>query len=479
MTTAPISEGPAPPGPDLASLTGMRSGKSSYYREYRRSSQRLESTLRSLDQISVAVVRTAEGPRALLTAVVQAAAAHLQAHWVVLAVADEALPQARPRFLGVDARGRLSDVEEEFGPQARHWLGVLRSSTPEEPQADDAGLVVVPMTIDGMPVGGIAGLASDPELTEPLDLSVLRILVNQAAVALHSASLYHSSRALRNRADQLTAEASRHAHDLAIRNEELRSAQELLSAAQQREALDAERHRIARELHDSVTQYVLSAGMIVDVASSELSSRYEHAGDFKDLDDLHTTGDADVLADIAERLRGARDLTQHAVGQLRSAIYALNRIPEQQSPQLPRLLERACQLHSRPGLLVELRLEGSPVALPAGGDQSLATLVGEALFNVVSHSGATRAVVRLSYHQREIRLTIDDDGNGNPAALRTQLSVASAADLDGSHRGLVNMASRAQELGGVFRLRRSRLGGVRTLVEVPIRNEEAAWQIRR
>lgn len=467
MTDVQISEGPALRSPDLASLTGMRSSKSSYYREYRRSSERLASTLRSLDQISVAVVRTAEGPRALLTAVVQAAAAHLQAHWVVLAVADGALPQARPRFLGVDDCGRLSDVEEEFGPQARHWLGVLRSSTPEEPQADDDGLVVVPMTIDGMPVGGIAGLASDPELTEPLDLSVLRILVNQAAVALHSASLYHSSRALRNRADQLTAEASRHAHDLAIRNEELRSAQELLSAAQQREALDAERHRIARELHDSVTQYVLSAGMIVGVASSELSSRREDADD------------SDELADIAERLRGARDLTQHAVGQLRSAIYALNRIPERHSPQLPRLLERACQLHSRPGLLVELRLEGSPVALPAGGDQSLATLVGEALFNVASHSGATRAVVRLSYQQQDIRLTIDDDGNGNPAALRTQLSVASAADLDGSHRGLVNMASRAQELGGIFRLRRSRLGGVRTLVGIPIRNEESPWQIRR
>ncbi|WP_236147496.1 sensor histidine kinase [Mycolicibacterium sp. CH28] len=462
MTYLQVSDGPAVRGPDLASLTGMRSSKSSYYREYRRSSERLESTLRSLDQISVAVVRTAEGPRALLTAVVQAAAAHLQAQWVVLAVADDALPQARPRFLGVDACGQLSDVEDEFDPQAREWLGILRSSTPEEPRADDAGLVVVPMTIDGIPVGGIAGLASDPELTEPLDLSVLRILVNQAAVALHSASLYHSSRALRTRADQLTAEASRHAHDLAIRNEELRSAQELLNAAQQREALDAERHRIARELHDSVTQYVLSAGMIVDVASSELNSR------------------GDELDDIAERLRGARDLTQHAVGQLRSAIYALNRVPERQDPQLPRLLERACQLHSRPGLLVELRLEGSPVALPAGGDQSLATLVGEALFNVSSHSGATRAVVRLSYQHNEIRLTIDDDGTGNPAALRTQLSVASAVDLDGSHRGLVNMASRAQELGGVFRLRRSRLGGLRTLVEVPIRKEESAWQqIRR
>src|SRR5450631_3192190 len=84
-------------GTDLASLTGVRSGKRSYYREFRRSSERLEVAVRSLDQISLALVRTVEGPRALLTAVLYAAAEHLQAQWLVLAVADHALPGARPR----------------------------------------------------------------------------------------------------------------------------------------------------------------------------------------------------------------------------------------------------------------------------------------------------------------------------------------------------------------------------------------------
>jgi len=63
---------------------------------------------------------------------------------------------------------------------------------------------------------------------------------------------------------------------------------------------------------------------------------------------------------------------------------------------------------------------------------------------------------------------VDDDGNGDPAALRTLLRVEAAGDLDGRHRGLVNMATRADELGGTFRLRRSRLGGVRALVEIPV-----------
>ena len=439
---------------DLASLTGVRSGKNSYYREFRRSSERLEAAVRSLDHISVALVRTVEGPRALLTAVVQAAAEHLQARWVVLAVADGSLPESRPRFLGLDGTGRVVDRVEDLPEEARPWLARLRTDPPRTGESDDDGLVAVPMTIDGVPVGGIAGRAASRELTEPLDLSVLRILVNQAAVALHTASLYHSSVVLRTRADQLTQEASQHARDLAVRSQELQSAQALLIRAAEREALDAERHRIARELHDSVTQYVLSAGMAVEVARGEL--------------DRPGGPDPDRLADVTKRLVEARDLTQHAVGQLRAAIYSLNQHGDGDAPTLPRLLEQACALHSRPGLAVDLRLEGPPVALSIAAEQSLARLAGEALFNVSAHSGATRCVVRVSYAPQRIRLTVDDDGTGDPAQLRTLLRVEAAGDVDGRHRGLVNMASRAEELGGTFAVRRSRLGGVRTLVEVPV-----------
>jgi signal transduction histidine kinase len=448
----PLPIGATPPGgTDLASLTGVRSGKRSYYREFRRSSERLEVAVRSLDQISLALVRTVEGPRALLTAVLHAAAEHLQAHWLVLAVADHALPGARPRFLAVDGQGRLHDDEASLPPHVLVWLRRLREAPPARAESDREGCVVVPMTIDGHPVGGIAGQSGLEYLPEPMDLSVVRILVNQAAVALHGAFLYHSSIALQTRAEQLSVEASQHARDLAARSQELQSAQQLLSAARDRETLDGERHRIARELHDSVTQYVLSAGMAVDVCRSEI----ERSGPGND--------------SLLSRLQDARDLTQHAVGQLRAAIYALNHAADEETPVLPRLLEQACTLHSRPGLVVDLRLEGSPVPMPVTCEQSLARIAGEALFNVSAHSSAERCLVRLSYGRDVVRLTVDDDGTGDPAVLRTLLRVAAAGDVDGRHRGLVNMATRAEELGGAFSMQRSRLGGVRTVVKVPIR----------
>jgi signal transduction histidine kinase len=427
----------------------VRSGKRSYYREFRRSSERLEAAVYSLDQISLALVRTVEGPRALLTAVLNAAAQHLQARWVVLAVADDALLGARPRFLAMDARGRLLDREEDLPGQARACLHLLRTATPVNTAVRGDDLVLVPMTIDGEPVGGIAGLSGLPHPPERMDLSVLRILVNQAAVALHNAFLYNSSMALQTRAEQLTQEASQHARDLAARSQELQSAQQLLDAARDRETLDVERHRIARELHDSVTQYVLSAGMVVEVARSEVA---------------HLGPEADA---VAARLGEAKGLTQHAVERLRGAIYALHHASDESTPVLPRLIEQVCTLQDRPGLNVDLRLEGSPTVLPATAEQSLARVAGEALFNVSAHSGGARCVVRLSYRADHLLLTVDDDGHGDPAALRTLLRVESAGDVDGRHRGLVNMATRAEELGGTFAVRRSRLGGIRTEVRVP------------
>ncbi len=434
--------------PDLASLTGVRSGKRSYYRAFRLSSEQLETALHSLDRISLALVRTVEGPRALLTAVVRAAHEHLQARWVVLAVADGALPDARPRFLGTGPRAVLIDREDDLPPPARDLLRRLRTSPPATAEILADHRVLVPMTIDGIPVGGIAGAPGLEERPQAIDLAVLRILVNQAAVALHSAFLYQSSVALRNRTEQLSQQAIRNARDLAARNQELYRAQQLLLDARERETLDAERHRIARELHDSVSQYVLTAGMTLEICRNDLAALGGGA-----------------LA-ISERLAEVSELTRQSVDRLRTAIYALNH-SDDASASLPRLLEQAVAFHAREELRIDLRLEGSPVPMLGAAERSLSRVAGEALFNVAAHSRGSRAVVRLSYRPGTVRLTVDDDGDGDPATLRTLLRVEAAGDVDGRHRGLVNMASRAEELGGSFTLRRSRLGGVRIDVRAP------------
>ena len=92
----------------------------------------------------------------------------------------------------------------------------------------------------------------------PIDEAVMRILASQTAVALQNCELFQRSQTLLAQSE--------------ARNAQLLATQRELGAAQRHQVLDSERHRIARELHDSVAQTVLSAGMQIEVCRSEIAA---------------------------------------------------------------------------------------------------------------------------------------------------------------------------------------------------------------
>ncbi|MDO9455524.1 sensor histidine kinase [Nocardioides sp.] len=447
MTASGQAEGP-PHELDLATLTGVRSGKGSYYRAYVRSDERMQRAVRAMDSISRALVRTVEGPRGLLEEVTRAAAEHLTASWTILALSDGHLTGARPRFLAVDEHGAVVDDDALLPAFVRRELGAIRAGHETRAVRDD-GWVRVPMTLEGERIGSLAGRHGLRDQPEPGDLSVLRILANEAAVSLHTSEQYQAGLTLHRRAQQLYDEATVRARDLEVRTRELRRAEERLLVAHQRELLDHERHRIARELHDSVTQYVLSAGMAVEIARGEA-------------EDLGAPGTR-----ILERLTAAKGLSAEAVDQLRRAIYALHQPHRDTVWSLPELLHEVAQ-HHRPQLAVSLRVEGDAHPLPADADHEIARAVGEALFNVATHAEATRAVVRLRYREDQLYVSVADDGVGDPTVLARRLRLERGPSVDGRHRGLVNIESRIVELGGTVAFRRARLGGVRVEMRLPL-----------
>ena len=442
--------------PDLEALTGVRSGKRSYYRAYIRSDERTQRAVRAMDSISRALVRTVEGPRGRLEEVVRAAAAHLEAEWTLLAVGDGHLPGARPRFLVLGVAGDPVDVDEGLPGKVRRELGAIRAGLAVR-SPDDDRWVRVPMTLEGRQIGalvGLHGLATDPE---PGDLAVLRILANQAAVSLHTSEQYQAGLALHRRAQQMYDQVRAQARDLEARTSARRLAERRLVLAHQRELIDAERHRIARELHDSVTQYVISAGMAVEVARGEAEDLTVSLAEGR--------SSAEGRALLA-RLQTAKHLSQQAVEQLRRAIYALDRAHSDTVAPLPQLLHEVAA-HHRPQLAVQMRVEGPVEPLPADADHEIARAVGEALFNVTHHAEATRAVVRLCYRPDRLFVTVSDDGHGDPAEL-TRLLELERSTPGSTHRGLANIESRVADLGGSVVFRRSRLGGVRVELRVPL-----------
>ncbi|MET0196085.1 sensor histidine kinase [Rhodococcus sp. RS1C4] len=440
--------------PDLSLLTGLRSGKSTFYPQYRGAAERLERVVHALELISRALVRTVDGPETLICAVAEAARAHLSAQWVVFALADGALPDAGPRrlVLGPDATPFL--VDNVVGPplpddvvECLESIRLARIGDGREPQIESHH-AFVPIALDGGVVGAFAAWTSTHRVLDATDSAVLSILASQTAVALQNSALYQSRRVLLERAESAYSEAHRTAADLAVRNAELEATQRQLGAAHRHQVLDEERHRIARELHDSVTQAVLSAGMQIEVCLGDIPA-----------------------GERAERLDLAKDLTRRAVEQLRSAIYALNHAQDADRTSLPEMLEQLSVVHMPDELQVSLRVEGTPVELGSDCEHDLLRIAGEALFNTAVHAGAHRAVIRLAYREGGVSLSIADDGTGDPAHLRLMQRLAENNDVDGRHRGLANMAARAREHGGVLEIRRARIGGVRISVRIPSRGE--------
>lgn len=433
---------------DLA-LTAGYSGQESNNLGYRQAHHRTQRAVRAVDLISRGMVRTTEGPRGLLEEVVRAASEHLRASWTLLVITDGQLPGARPRFLALPANSdQPLDTEVSLPVFVRLEVAAARAGVLARTR-DDERWIRVPMTMEGRPVGalvGLHGLSTDPA---PGDLAVLRILANQAAVSLHSSEQHQAELAVQRRVQRLYDEVRAGTRDLELRDRELRRAESRLVLAHQRELIDTERHRIARELHDSVAQYVLSAGMAIEVARGEA---------------VATSGSGSVLN---EQLTRAKDLAQQAVNQLRRAIYALDHKHSCTRASLPELI-REIAVHHRPQLDVQVRIDGPVEELTTDADHDIARAVGEAMFNVAMHARATRATVRLRYRADELLVSIADNGTGDPKSLSRLLRLERDTWADGCHRGLANIENRITELGGRVTFRRARIGGVRVELRVPL-----------
>ncbi len=156
-------------------------------------------------------------------------------------------------------------------------LDAVRTGAVERRELVENHHAFVPIVLDGGVAGAIAAWTPDRRVLDTTDRAVLSILASQTAVALQNSALYQRGQLLLERAEQAYREANRSAADLQARNEELEATlkklaltQRQLGVAHRNQALDEERHRIARELHDSVTQAVLSAGMQIEVCRSDI-----------------------------------------------------------------------------------------------------------------------------------------------------------------------------------------------------------------
>lgn len=195
-----------------------------------------------------------------------------------------------------------------------------------------------------------------------------------------------------------------------------------------------DRERIARDLHDTVIQRLFAVGLSLQAA-------------------LRLSTDASLTA----RLESAVDELDLTVREVRSAIFELH-LPRLPGPSVRRAaLEIAAESARALGFDPEVRFSG-PV--DASVDETLAShvlaVLREALANVAKHAGATKVTVNVVVESGMLSVEVVDNGCGPP----------SVATFGG--RGLENMGSRAQALGGSFTFERAPNGGTAVRWIVPV-----------
>jgi signal transduction histidine kinase len=231
--------------------------------------------------------------------------------------------------------------------------------------------------------------------------------------------------AFRRRAEEASALAG-HARQLAAEREYLATA-----------AVESERARIARELHD-VVGHGLSVIVLQLVAAEALID----------------TGDPAGARDrIASTERSARD----ALAEMRRLLDLIDDgaapplAPQPGLSQAERLISDTCAA----GAEVNLEITGTPLNLPAGIDLAAFRVLQESLTNVLKHARPPRAHVRVAYQPDAVMVEVRDEGRV-------------AADAGSGGRGLPGMRERVALYAGELELGPQPGGGYLVRARIPV-----------
>jgi nitrate/nitrite-specific signal transduction histidine kinase len=257
-------------------------------------------------------------------------------------------------------------------------------------------VISIPLIAQGRAVGAINLGSRSPGTVTPEELSLLAAIGHQIGVAVENARLYEQAQQL---------------------------------------AVIKERNRLARDLHDSVTQALYGVTLYSEAAARQLRS-----------------GQIEMAVD---HLSEIRITAQESLGEMRLLIFEL-RLPMLKNEGMAAAIQARLEaVESRVGLETRFDTVGDVQLSPAVED-GLFRIAQEALNNTLRHACASSVSVCLRQDDRVVTLEIADDGIGfDPEAIQEQGGF-----------GLRGMMERTARLGGKLRLQTSPGGGTSIRVEV-------------
>jgi signal transduction histidine kinase len=272
----------------------------------------------------------------------------------------------------------------------------------EDEPAHDAVVVYSPIKIQERPIGLLCAINSRDRRFSHEQLDFLAILSAFAATAIENARL---------------AEETRYV------------------------LLASERDRIAREIHDGISQSLFSISLGLELAKKQAKK------------------------DPGKALERLGDLQEHlneAMTELRRVVYDLRPMKLQELGLSGAIDFWIKDITIGRPVRGDLEVVGAEYHLGPAREQCLYRVAKEAVSNIVRHSGAKQFTVRVEYRTDGVRLAIRDDGDGFP------IDAALEARVEGSGMGLRSIQERVKREHGTFEIDSVQGEGTRIEVRLPV-----------
>jgi len=318
------------------------------------------------------------------------------------------LPQDLTNVTVREGEGAAGEVMATVTPVSISDYQSYPNAVPAFLHAGLVSIVAVPIVSGNRSFGTLAvGSLQEPREFSATEVSILTGVGRQAGIAIDNARLYQT---MRRYARQITR------------------------------AQEDERKRIAREAHDETAQILVALSRRLDalIASPELPSTA-----------------------LKERLEAVRGLTTDALQSVRRFSQDL-RPPVLDDLGFVAAVRGLARNLEEASVETELRVSGTPYRLSAEEELVLFRIAQESLNNVRRHAHASEAKVMVSFHSKNVRMVIEDDGQGFDAPDKFDDLVASGK------LGLIGMHERARILGGTMRIDSEPGKGTRVTVDAPV-----------
>ncbi len=207
-------------------------------------------------------------------------------------------------------------------------------------------------------------------------------------------------------------------------------------------AIEAERSRIARDLHDGILQTLLSIEIQLDVLRRRLPATPEQA--------------ASSIANLQQTVKNEG-------AELRKTVTDLRPLRVQSADLVDLMRGFAERYRNESTVALDLLIDSAQLRAPDRVCREIFQIYREALNNIKKHAKASHVVVKLSQDDSRLVLVVDDNGEGFSFAGRF-----SGDELDRLRLGPISIKEHARTVGGVLTVESTPGHGARLTIEVPL-----------